>query len=46
MPDTDRTVQAQVADLAAVIERTTADLSLSDEAASFLVALEAGAGDE
>ncbi|MBI2215763.1 MAG: hypothetical protein HYU51_00550 [Candidatus Rokubacteria bacterium] len=46
MPDTDRTVKAQVADLAAIIERTTADLSLAEEAGSFLVALEQGAGDE
>jgi hypothetical protein len=46
MPDPDRVVQAQVADLAAVIERTTADLSLPEEAASFIAALEEGASDD
>jgi hypothetical protein len=46
MVDIDRTITAQAADLAAVIERATSDLALGEEAGSFLVALEEGARDD
>ena len=46
MAEADRHVKAQVADLAAVIERASADLVLAEEPAGFLAELEEGAGDE
>jgi len=42
----DRQVQAEVADLAAHIERLSGTLTLAEEPSSFAVALEEGAGDE
>lgn len=46
MMEADRHVKAQVADLAAVIERASADLALAEEPAGFLAVLEEEAGDE
>ena len=45
MTDQERQVRVIVADTAALIERATADLALSEEPAGFLAALEEGAGD-
>jgi hypothetical protein len=45
MEDTERHVRADVAGLAAVIERASADLALSEEPANLVAALEAGAPD-
>jgi hypothetical protein len=45
MTEPERHVQAIVADAAALIERTAADLALAEEPSGFLVALDEGAGD-
>jgi hypothetical protein len=39
-------LRAEVADLAAVIERAGADLAMAEEPSNFVAALEAGAGAE
>lgn len=46
MDDPNRTVKADIADLAAVIERAAAGLALAEEPAGFLAALEQGGGDD
>jgi hypothetical protein len=46
MADTDKTRQAMVAHLAAVIERAAADLALAEEPARFVTALETEADDD
>ena len=46
MTDLDRQVKVIVADAAALIERATADLALSEEPAGFITALEDGADDD
>jgi hypothetical protein len=43
MEERERRVTAAVADVAAVIERTGADLSLAEEPSGFTLALETGA---
>lgn len=45
MDDTQRHVRADVASLAAVIERAAADLALGEEPSNFAAALESGAPD-
>ena len=45
MTDQDRQVKAIVADAAALIERATADLGLTEEPANFATSLEEGADD-
>jgi hypothetical protein len=45
MSDTDRALSASLADLAALIERASADLALGEEPSNFVAALE-GDGDE
>jgi hypothetical protein len=42
MTDTDRQTRVDAADVAALIERTCADLALSEEPSNFAAALEAG----
>lgn len=42
----DRHVRADVADLAATIERAARDLALAEEPANFIAALEEGGRDE
>jgi hypothetical protein len=46
MAEGDRDVQATVADMAAVIERSAADLALAEEPAGFLAMLDEQAADE
>ena len=45
MADSDRTLKADLADTAALIERVSADLPLGEEPSNFAAALE-GDGDE
>ena len=42
MTDTDRQTRVDAADVAALIERTCADLALGEEPSNFAAALEAG----
>ena len=46
MPDQDRHLRADVAGLAALIERAGADLALAEEPSNFVAALETGAEEE
>ena len=46
MNDRDRQLTADVAGLAALIERVSADLAMAEEPSNFAVALEAGADTE
>ncbi len=46
MADPDRHVRAEVADLAAVIERLAGDLALGEEPSGILAVLEEAASDE
>jgi hypothetical protein len=46
MSDHDRRVQADVAGLAALIERAGADLALAEEPSNFVVALETNAEED
>jgi hypothetical protein len=46
MNERPREVTAEVANVAAAVERATADLALTEEPAGFTTALEDGAGDE
>jgi hypothetical protein len=46
MTASERQVAAEVADLAALIERAGADVAMAEEPSNFAVALEAAAGPE
>ena len=46
MTDVERQMKAIIADSAALIERATADLALSEEPAGFITALDEGADDD
>jgi len=44
MPDSDRTLRADLADVAALIERMSADLAVAEEPSNFVAALESPGG--
>ena len=46
MTEAPREVMAEVANIAAAVERATADLALTEEPAGFATALDEGAADE